>query len=324
MKKLIAYILLLCMLISCVACDRNDSSSSEESTKQTSTESQSESKTESAEELDTDNFSSSAESESTEISESEPESEQESTTESESESVVAPITEFGEFSSAITGVGSAYDRLRQMGLSKSVYNVGSGLTKDQLDAALSSAKKIKASGAIIGYSNASKLIGHFLENSGEDYEINVADFLKDENALTTRNEELAKALRAAEALAVEGESVNVYQTMELVHHNLTGDWKFALGSYFTSIEITDLTVDGNIYTATFTYNVTDFYNWEHSNSTPVFSGLAATLVGSVSPRDLNELHRAGLAQEFLSHGEISYTFSWAKGSAVNTIPALNK
>ncbi len=210
-------------------------------------------------------------------------------------------------------------------MSSNLYDKGalSSYDESKLSSIKSSANFIAVGGSLVSYKNASAFMKHFLDNTGEDYEIDMSSFLKDENALATRNAELNKALRACEVLAIEGESISVYQDEELVHHNLTGDWKYAIGSYFTAIEIDNLSVDGNIYTATFTYKVTDFYNWDESDANSVFSGTLATLTKNVSPKDLHQLHRAGMAKEFLSYGEIRYTVSWAKGSTVSSIIAFN-
>ena len=54
-----------------------------------------------------------------------------------------------------------------------------------------------------------------------------------ENMLSDVN----KALRAVEVLSTENDSITVYQVEESLHHNLVEDWKFTLGSYFTSIEL---------------------------------------------------------------------------------------
>ena len=342
MKKAVTFLLLLFLTFSIAACDTNteSSSSNEESIQESQSKLESEStsqseiisESESATSPEDTNESESEsttqtelESESESNSEIQSESQDESESESEAESeVIVQVTESGQFSSAITKTKQSADRLKQMSAAAATYNKGAACSESEVSAALSSAKKIQTSGALIGYSNASAFIKHFLGNSGEDYTIDLDNFLSDSNALATRNEELTKALRACEELAVEGEQINVYQKEELVHHNLTGDWKFAVGSYFTSIEIKNLSVNGSIYSATITYKVTDFYNWDYNNDTPVFSGLAAAIVGDVSPKDLHELHRAGKAQEFLSYGEASYTVSWVKGSSVASIPIFNK
>lgn len=329
MKKTISLVLLLCMIFSLVSCESNTSSSSEAESQSSasSTEDESQSSAESESTTFEDESSSveaSTEASGAESSSGESMSESESTSESESESESEkPITESGAFSSAITSTKESADRLKQMASAKATYNKGATCSNSEIKSILQGANTIKTGGNLLGsYKNASKLMGHFLGNTGEDYAIDMDTFLKDENALKTRNEELTKALRACEVLAREGESINVYQIEELVHHNLTGDWHYAVGSYFTSINVQNLTVNGNIYTATINYEVTDFYNWDYSNDSPVFSGFLGTLTNNISPQDLHELHRAGEAQEFLSLGEVSYTVSWIKGSSVSSIPTI--
>jgi hypothetical protein len=332
MKKAIAFILFLFMIFSVISCgtDISSSSSSEseeqessstvkESESEAQSESQTESESESQIESESEDASSSDES-SSEVFEESSATESESESESESEKV---ITEAGAFSSAITETKESADRLKQMTNAKITYNKGATCSDDKIASIMQGANIIKTGGSLLGsYRNASALMAHFLGNTGEDFVIDMDTFLKDENALKTRNEELTKALRSCEVLAREGESISVYQIEELVHHNLSGDWYYAVGSYFTNINVQNLTVNGNIYTATINYNVTDFYNWDYSDSNPVFSGLLGTFTNNISPKDLHELHRAGEAQEFLSHGEVSYTISWVKGSSVSSIPTL--
>ena len=333
MKKTISLVLLLCIIFSFVSCESNTSSSSEAESQSSASsiedESQSSAESESTTfEDESSSVEASTEASGEESSSGKSESESESTSESESESgseseSEKPITESGAFSSAITSTKESADRLKQMASAKATYNRGATCSDSEIKSILQGANTIKTGGSLLGsYKNASKLMGHFLGNTGEDYAIDMDTFLKDENALETRNEELTKALRACEVLAREGESVNVYQIEELVHHNLTGDWHYAVGSYFTSINVQNLTVNGNIYTATINYKVTDFYNWDYSNDSPVFSGFLGTLTNNISPKDLHELHRAGEAQEFLSRGEVSYTISWVKGSSVSSIPTI--
>ena len=203
-----------------------------------------------------------------------------------------------------------------MSMSRKAYNAGTSYSQSQLNSTLSNAKLVKNGGELLGYTNASGFIDHFLSNTGENYTINMSAFLKDENANLNRRSSLSSALRACEVLACKGQSINVFQKSEVVHHNLTGDWKFAVGSYFSSIEVQNLTFDGEKYSATFIYRITDYYNWDSDDSNSVFSGFAGTITGNISPKDLHQLHRAGMAKEFLSVGEASYTVEWTKGAAV--------
>lgn len=317
MKKAIALILAFVLILALVACNNGSESSSSSSSRRPSHSSSSSSSEESSIESE------SSESESTSDSESSVESSVESSEESSSEVVV--ITEEDGFSSAITRVGKSDDRMKQMAWSNTIYGKGaaSGYDASNLSSIKSSAKFIATGGSLVSYKNASAFMKHYLNNTGEDYIIDMESFLEDENALYTRNAELNRALRACEKLAVVGEEINVYQKEELVHHNLQGDWHYAIGSYFTAIEITNLTSTGKVYTATFTYKITDFYNWDEAKSDAIFSGILGTLTKNVSPKDLAQLHRNGEAKDFLSRGEISYTVSWAEGQTVSQILPFN-
>ncbi len=312
MKKIIAFAMILCFIFACFSCaiidepsSSENSSSSKESSSSSKKEESSSSKNESSSSKEETSSSTEESSLSTSVEESS----------SEEEIVVPTITEFGEFSSAIHKTFASADRQRQMSMSRKAYNAGSSYSQSQINAIVSNAKLIKSGGEMLGYKNASGFIDHFLEGTGENYIINMSAFLSDTTANLNRRNSLGDALRACEALACKGQSINVFQKLEIVHHNLTGDWKFALGSYFSSIEVQNLTFDGEKYSATFIYKVTDYYNWDSDDSNSVFSGIAGALTGNISPKDLHQLHRVGKAKEFLSVGEISYSVEWTKGQS---------
>lgn len=68
------------------------------------------------------------------------------------------------------------------------------------------------------------------------------------------------------------------------------------------------TRSGNIYHATITYYLLDYYDWEKGS----------TLRGGlVSDGDMYELHVAGMAQEFKSIGTYTKDISWKKGETIN-------
>lgn len=303
MKRIIAFIIILCMVFSMTACFNDTevpSSSTESSSNKPNEKPSEESSKEPSEEP------------------SEETSEESSEEESSNEVVKPVVTEYGDFSSAIDKTASSTDRLKQMSLSRLAYNKGnSSYTASQLNSTVSNAQTIVSGGALLGYSNSSKLLKHYLNNSGENYIIDMDEFLSDSKALATRDSSINSALRACEKLAREGEAINVYQKSEVVHHDLTGDWHYAVGSYFSHVEVKNLRVDGSVYSATIVYKVTDFYNWDVTDDNNVFKFV------DLSPKDLYQLHCQGMAQEFLSQGEASYTISWVKGSSINTIPQFN-
>lgn len=214
---------------------------------------------------------------------------------------------FGNFSTLHKTIASN-DRLKQMKNSKNSYNTGSSYTVEQLKTTRIQASVIASMNFM--FPNASELMEHYLDGDGENYELDVEDFLENEIARGNMIKDVNSALRAAEALAVKGQKVTIYQTEESLHHNLTGDLKYALGSYFTSVELYDIkesTMLGvTYYSAKLKYVVQDFYNWDENDTNDV------SLTG-VSPADLYQLHLNGEAREFLTYGEEIYEIKWVKG-----------
>lgn len=322
MKRIIAFILILCLCSVFASCDfgsdPKESASQESSSVESSCE-QSSSGNQDSPDIE-QHPSSSKEEESTSSEQGSSSEEISSSKGNDDSAVITPVvTEYGAFSSSATKTNQATDRLRQMSQSRKAYNAGAAYTEEQLNKALSNAKLIKSAGGMLGYRNASALIDHFIGNTGEIYNINMTSFLADANAKTNQISSLNEALRACEALCIEGESISIFEKEERVHHNLSGDWHYAIGSYFSSVEIQNLSFDGKEYSATFVYKVTDYYNWEPSDTSSVFSGTAGALTGNISPKDLHQLHRAGMAREFLSEGKVSYSVTWTKGANATTV-----
>ena len=224
------------------------------------------------------------------------------------------------------------DRIKQQNNSNLVYNTGSELSNSQLQGSgwfnkgiLGKANTVITGGQLLGYSNAAKFMKHFLDNTGTTYNLDVAAFLsEDSGALKSRNEAINNALRAAELLAREGEVLTVNQLSEghpMQNSLAEEDWQYSLGSYFDDVDIINLRVEVingvKTYTADIKYIVTDYYNWDSNNKN------AFAKIGP-SPYELHELHKAGLAREFLTYGEITYSnVTWTEGQTVSDISTLN-
>ncbi|MBQ7907537.1 MAG: hypothetical protein IJ309_06135 [Clostridia bacterium] len=214
--------------------------------------------------------------------------------------------EYGGFGTSQT-VTSA-DRNKQMASSQADFNTGSDLSN--INDVKNTANMVTVGGALANYPNASDLLSHFLDGSGSNYNLIIDTFLKDSVAKNNRNIDMNKAMSACEVLAQPGKSLTFYQVEESLFHNLEGDWKNALGSYFTSIRVENLVVgvdaQGNtIYSADFVYIVQDYYNWDANDTNKLF--------GLISPFELHQLHKAGLAKEFLTYGEKTFHLNWTKG-----------
>ncbi len=220
----------------------------------------------------------------------------------------------------------ANDRNKQMLRSEQEYGtpvIDAGTyTDSKLKDVLSDAKTIAGNGfmgwMIKGvYPNASEFMAHYLKNTGADKTIDMGTgssgfFKSGAGTIAHRTNRVNQALRAAEILAREGESVSIYQQGEIVNHfGGTEDWYLAVGSYFTCIEMHNVTVTVNAdgtktYSAELTYKVADFYNWNENSWSTI-------PIVDVSQRDLHQLHRTQQAKEFESSGSKTYTLTWTEG-----------
>ena len=72
------------------------------------------------------------------------------------------------------------DRLRQMAESEAAYNTTT-MSDSDANAIIKKANTVINGGSLIGWTNAAKLLQHFLDGSGEQYTLNMTDFLKDSN-----------------------------------------------------------------------------------------------------------------------------------------------
>lgn len=210
-------------------------------------------------------------------------------------------------------------RLMQMANSEAAYANGTSMSSSDLTSVQVSAKAIVFGGALLGYKNAASFLNHFLGNTGKQYNLDLEAFFGDSVALKNRNNHINTILRAGEELAIEGMYITVNQEQERINHDLTGDWKYSLGSYFDDVDLINLTVTEvngeKTYSATVKYRVIDFYNWDEAKTSGFLDGKGP------SQYQLCQLHRAGKAQEFLTYGEISYEISWTQGQTIDQILA---
>ena len=226
----------------------------------------------------------------------------------------------------------AWDRERQMGISAQEYGSpvvdASTYTSSKMSSVLSSAKTIAGNG-IMGwavkavYPNASRFMAHYLENTGTGMTVDMGTgssgfFKSGSGTIGHRTTRVNEAMRAAEALAREGQSISIYQKTEVVNHfGDTEDWYLAVGSYFTCIEMHELTVTVNAdgtksYSAKLKYSIADFYNWNENSWSEI-------PIVNVSQRDLHQLHRTKQAKEFETTGSITYSITWTEGQDASSL-----
>lgn len=159
--------------------------------------------------------------------------------------------------------------------------------------------------------DASDNLLHFLSNSGTDKQMDLDAYLEDESEIRTAIQSRERsiglaAIERAKTSGIEGPVTFPVQTgwpgVEAASHN----WYYATGSgnYSMHGQVTVYPPDANHPEWRFEMDTTlhyrDQYNWDGSKSTVI--DLPGPFDPTVTDQQLAELHRAGLAKEFLLHG----------------------
>ncbi|WP_125776040.1 hypothetical protein [Antribacter gilvus] len=180
--------------------------------------------------------------------------------------------------------------------------------------------ELAANAAGVGWSDASRNLLHFLDNSGQDLTQPVDTMLKDlpgfEDKVTAREEQLgADAIRRAQASGATGPvtfPVNTAWDGYYAGQSQSANWYYATGgfSYNLNGQVTVYPPDTPggewRYETETAVNSRDRYNWD---------GGKGVNIGplSVSDAELQELHRKGLAQEYNLVGRSSTRTSEGTG-----------
>jgi hypothetical protein len=181
----------------------------------------------------------------------------------------------------------------------------------QAKARLMRALAESAANAMAGkWPNASRNLLHFLSNSGEPLEQDVDQMLNDvpqfrDEVDTTLENLAATAIAQAQAEGVDGPvtfPVNTAWTGFYISPSYSRDWFFALGGiqYNVTGQITVYppSEPGGEwrYESRTQVNIRDQYNWDGGKSTQIGPF-------TVSDETLAEMHRVGIAREYLAYGQ---------------------
>ncbi|MBO5261707.1 MAG: hypothetical protein J6B45_01540 [Clostridia bacterium] len=177
--------------------------------------------------------------------------------------------------------------------------------------------------------NANELLNYYLELGGEAthyHKLDIEALLNDSTeAEDSWMNSINNILRAAELMAIVGESVNIDQTAETSVQLTTSSWlwnskrdwylTFIDGQYYTDTDLNNLTVtvdaDGNkTYSAEIVYTVIDyytFYPYKDDQNSDQF------LIWGPTKQELAQLHLDGNALDFLIESSITYSATWQEG-----------
>ena len=282
----------------------------------------------------------------------------ESTTDNVSEQQTqeqAPVTKYGNFTtegSALTleeifkddlkhsndtfATGSSYSDEKV----SNVYKIADYVANyekyiDEYDAREEFDKLYTQTGFTMDFGFGSEMIAHFIGMSGEtfDYTDRMSELLDFPKVAAAQSTSVNAAMKAAENLVKDGQSgVSINQLTPISFSSLKstdGPIYFALGSYHTMADLSEVQRTGDTFSATLTFRIVDFYDWAEDATEPEFTSYLEKLdddyrllVGEIidmptletfCQADMAQLHYAGLAQNFLAHGTVVYNITWTVG-----------
>ena len=180
-----------------------------------------------------------------------------------------------------------------------------------------------------------EMIKHYIDMSGEtyDYTSRMEEILTHPKVSAAQTTCISAAMKAAENLVKDGQSgitINQMQPMNFSSlKSQDGTIYFALGTYHTMADLSNVQRTGDTLSATVTFRIVDYYDWAEDGHTPEFTNYLEKLDDSYQTllsemvdmptlegfcqADLAQLHYAGFAQNYLAHGSIVYNVTWTVG-----------
>lgn len=190
-------------------------------------------------------------------------------------------------------------------------------------------------GFTMDFGFGAEMIKHYIGMSGEtyDYTARMKEMLEFPKVAAAQSTSVNAAMKAAENLVKDGQSgVSINQLTPISFSSLKstdGPIYFALGSYHTMADLSEVQRTGDTFSAKLTFRIVDFYDWAEDATEPEFTSYLEKLdddyrllVGEIidmptletfCQADMAQLHYAGLAQNFLAHGTVVYNITWTVG-----------
>ena len=159
-----------------------------------------------------------------------------------------------------------------------------------------------------GYHDAAKHLRHYLNNTGNDLEIDLARFIREvPSAQPIIDEEISMAKNFAETIKDKNSfKISSSRTTEGYATKDTPNWFYAVGGY-SLYGKGEVSLCNDEYTMIFTIYFDDRYNWDAGKGVKIFGY-------PISDVSLGRLHQVGLGQEFNIKGEVQYIIKWKKGT----------
>ena len=277
---------------------------------------------------------------------------QESTTQAP---VAQPLTQYGNYSTEISVLTLEEIFAKDLNADKDSFATGSSYSDEKLANIYKIAECIahyqefvdeydvqaeldalyKETGFTLDIGFGADMIQHYLGATGEsyDYSNRMEELISHPKVGAAQASCISAAMKAAENMVPDGQTVAaINQTKSMNFKSLKeqdGTVYYALGTYHTMADMTNVQRTGDTMTATVTFRIVDYYDWAEDSTDPIFAdymdkldstyrSLLSNLIDiktleSFCQKDMDQLHFAGFAQNYLAQGTIVYNVTWTVG-----------
>ena len=170
-------------------------------------------------------------------------------------------------------------------------------------------EKIMMAGFLFG--DASRMLDHYLSNTGTDYNLNVKkliDSSSKSDADDIFEDAIHKTQLYAEDILKKNSSIIFVSKAPFITHSKTSVWDISRNASVGDCSgciVAKVSRFDNEYKMEYRYIVFDFYDWD-SNNNDRFIAIAP------SDKQIFELHYAGMAKQFYVYGEYRNEITWKK------------
>ena len=276
-------------------------------------------------------------------------------TEAATEAPAEPLTQYGNFSTTAPVRTLEEIFANEVAKDKTTFAAGSTYTEEQINNVYKIADRIanykefvekynlhqqlddlyEETGFTLDLGFGANMMQHYLGATAETYDFTerLPELLSHPKVSASQTTCINAAMKAAENLVPDGQTVAaINQSKPMLFKSLKtqdGSVYYALGSYGAMADLSNVQRTGNTMTATVTFRITDYYDWDETITTPEFADYLDRLnddyralfsdvvdfptLEGFCQADMAQLHNAGFAQNFMAFGTIVYQITWTVG-----------
>ena len=234
--------------------------------------------------------------------------------------ILVVADEYGSFSSSATDYPINTQRLDDMNVSDSQFDVwpASSLSRyygsdtmsraEALSSIYEAALATSLGGLVANQPDAASALHHFLTGDGTNHTVSLNDLCNESTVIGNLRKSTIDALLLSSEKVVPVSATKTIYNSEIISVGSISDntnWHNTLGGCEFRVKATVSRTSSNSFTATIEFSVIDFYDWDRTQT--------SMGIKPVSPSDMWELHHGGIAKNFITTGSSLLSVSWTTG-----------